>query len=128
MTKKSGLGDSPLFSNPSKQTKPNDEKQTAIQVVEIDNEKGKKEQKRTNVRTDERTNERMSERTSVQTNERTNVQGYRVIKRHPYDFYLDQIHSIEDEVVKRSRQTGQNVTLGEVIREIIDFYFSKKKK
>lgn len=128
MTKKSGLGDSPLFSNPSKQTKPNGEKQATTQAVKIDDEKGKREQKRTTVQTYERTSGQADRRTSVQANERTNGQGYRVIKRHPYDFYLDQIHFIEDLTLQRTRQTGQNVTLGEIMREIVDFYISKKKK
>jgi|GEM_PF-6070677 len=126
---KSGLGDSPLFLNPTK--KPvakkvsTDAHKAVLKPKESENNKNKK---RLSVQKGKRSSVRSFNSSSVQSIERSNGQDYRVIKRKTYDFYLDQVYSIEDEVLRRSRQTGLTITKGEIVREIVDFYFSKKKK
>lgn len=128
MTKKgSGLADSPFFSPPTppstaRENTPSNEK--TVYVNERTDE-------RMNIRTIEqvnvRTNERLNERTDEQTNERSNVQDYRPIARKSYDIYLDQSEWIDEWAIKQQRKLGRHVTKGEVVREIIDFFFQKKK-
>lgn len=128
MKKRAGLADDPLFMTPKQvaayragqtpQSNPNKTPSTKSNFSE--NRSGEQMVKRSS--------ERVVERSSDQTTTRTGEQDYRLIVRHSYDFYQDQVYAIEDEVVKRSRQKGRATTKGEVMREIVDFYFAKRKK
>lgn len=139
MSIKSGLGDSPLFVNPvferpkpvtlgAKLTVPTSPKSVETIPNKTPSSKSKLSAKRSPVQVNERSNEQVNERSGDQTVNRSDGQDYRPTVRHTYDFYLDQVHSIEDEVVRRSRQRGKAATKGEVMREIVDFYFAKRKK
>jgi hypothetical protein len=72
-----------------------------------------------------RTNTQTNERSDVQKYKRSNVQDYRTIIRRSYDVYMDQVDKIDEQVIKRRRVVGKNVTKGEVLREIIDYFFEK---
>lgn len=73
------------------------------------------------------TNVQMNKRTVEQSNERSDVQGYRIIVRKSYDVFLDQDNSIDELVVKRQRDAGKHVKKGEIMREIVDFFFKHNK-
>ena len=74
----------------------------------------------------EQTNERTFKQTSVQTNERSNEQDYKPTKRASFDIYFEQEIAIDDLVNKKKSELGRHVKKGEVMREIINFYFSQK--
>lgn len=127
MKKKGGLADSPIFSPlndnwiDKSDAGHSDPKLTQPTKSKIFG-------KRSNGQANERSDEQANGRSSVQMVNRSDEQDYRVIVRHTYDFYQDQVYSIEDEVLYRGRQTGKSITKGELVREIVDFYFKKKKR
>lgn len=78
---------------------------------------------RTNTPTHKRADEQLNKAPDVQLHERTNVHSYRVIARKTLDLYLDQIEQLDELVVRRRRELKRHVTIGEVAREIVDFFF-----
>lgn len=137
MNKKSGLADSPLFTNPASNPAPQPQKEAQVSFpvsrATLDPQrtqvpKSNFSSKRSPEQMNARSNDQVTQRSGGQTVERSSDQDYRIVVRHSYDFYQDQIYAIEDEVVKRNRQRGKTVTKGEIVRQIVDFYFSKRKK
>ena len=93
---------------------------------------------RTNTRTDERANARTSERPNARTNEQANTRTAehvnarttarknvrRIIKRHSYQFYTDQIEDMKS--LWRSYQArGLDVDLAHFAREAFDEYLTR---
>ena len=77
-----------------------------------------------NERTDERTNERTAERVNVRTSERKKTP--RIIKRHSYQFYVDQVEDMKN--LWRSYQArGIEVDLAYFAREAFDEYLTRIK-
>jgi hypothetical protein len=107
--KKSGLADSPFFEKPK------------TREVKHPN----KLNKRVSEQTNERSNVQVYGGSDVQMNKHTNVQGYRSVVRRSYDIYLDQVDKIDEQAIKSRRLRGKNVTKGEVMREIIDYFFKQ---
>lgn len=128
MTKKvSGLADSPFFSLPTPPSTETDKKPTIEKTVYMNGRTDEQTNTRTVEQMNVRTNERLNERTVEQTNERSTVQDYRPIARKSYDIYIDQAEMIDEWAIKQQRKLGRHVTKGEVMREIIEFFFQKKK-
>ncbi len=110
--KKSGLADSPFFTAPTPRKVEGAPKGTEIFP---------------NNHTDERMNVRTNEQMNERPSERSNVQDYRTIIRKSYDIFVDQATMIDEWAIKQQRKAGKHITKGEVMREIIDFFFQKKK-
>jgi hypothetical protein len=108
--KKSGLADSPFFKKPL--TPPDQAEEQAL---------AKKAS--LNVRS----NVQAFKRSDVQMNERSSVQLGRRVIRHSYDIYQDQAEAIDELVVKQRRERGKYVTKGEVMRELLDEAFTRRK-
>jgi hypothetical protein len=127
--KKSGLADSPFFTHPSTQqgevfngqssTPPKSISQPAQNSVQLNN--------RSNAQLNENTIVQTHNRSTEQTNERSDEQDLRSITRASFDVYEDQVEKMEVLLIKRKKTLKRRVTKGEVMREIIDFYFTKKK-
>lgn len=90
----------------------------------------------TNDRTDERTYVQKSERTNVQSNERTHVQTTarpddhsteRPKVRNAFDVYADQIFSLRELALRRSRDEGRRVTLGDLVQEALDTFLKQNQ-
>jgi hypothetical protein len=80
---------------------------------------------RMNDRTDERVNARTDERVNVRTSERKN--SPRIIKRHSYQFYVDQVEDMKN--LWRSYQArGIEVDLAYFAREAFDEYLTRIKE
>ena len=80
---------------------------------------------RTNARTDERVNARTDERVNVRTRARKNAR--RIIKRHSYQFYVDQVEDMKN--LWRSYQArGIEVDLAHFAREAFDEYLARIKE
>ena len=102
MTKKSGLADSPFFTNPpSPQTEANSEANT-----------------RTPVRTPERVNTRTGERLNART-------GERKIIRHSFNIYQDQLEALKRMVARKTLQS-ESVNLSDLVREALDTFLNKQ--
>ena len=69
--------------------------------------------------------ERLNAHTNEHLHERTTVQGYRSIVRRSFDVFHDQSQWIDMLALQRQSGRGSHVTKGEVVREVIDFYFEK---
>jgi hypothetical protein len=88
---------------------------------------------RTNARTRERVNGRTSERTNVRTDERANAQtGTRkkakcIIKRHSYQFYIDQVEDIKSLWISYQAR-GMDIELSDLAREAFDAYLTRIKE
>ena len=87
---------------------------------------------RTNVRTRERANARTHERANARTHERANARtstrknARRIIKRHSYQFYVDQVEDMKN--LWRSYQArGIEVDLAHFAREAFDEYLTRIK-
>ena len=129
MKKTSGLADSPFFTHPSAQqgevfnrqaTQPKKlTPQTTQKSVQVHNRSTERMNENTSVQTHKRSNE--------QTHERSDEQDLRSITRASFDVYEDQVEKLEVLLIKRKKVLKHRVTKGEVMREIIDFYFAKKK-
>ena len=85
---------------------------------------------RPNERTDERANARTGERVNARTDERVNVRtsarknAPRIIKRHSYQFYVDQVEDMKN--LWRSYQArGIEVDLAHFAREAFDEYLAR---
>ena len=77
---------------------------------------------RPNARTHERANERTAERMNMRTRERKNAP--RIIKRHSYQFYVDQVEDMKN--LWRSYQArGIEVDLAHFAREAFDEYLTR---
>jgi hypothetical protein len=87
-----------------------------------------KEVRSSNEHLNKSTVEQMNESSKVQVNERSNEQDYRIIVRRTFDVFQDQAFLIDEWVLKLGRERQGRVTKGEVMREIIDFYFKKNKR
>jgi hypothetical protein len=75
----------------------------------------------------ENTNVQTHNRSTEQMHERSDEQDLRSITRASFDVYEDQVEKMEVLLIKRKKTLKRRVTKGEVMREIIDFYFTKKK-
>ena len=90
-----------------------------------------------NARTDERTNTRTSERANGRTSERTNKRTdqrtgsgktrVRIIKRHSYQFYTDQIEDIRNLWLGYQAQ-GLDLDLSDLAREAFDQFLRRTKE
>jgi hypothetical protein len=88
---------------------------------------------RLNERTDERVNARTNEQANARTAERVNVRtsarknARRIIKRHSYQFYVDQVEGMKN--LWRSYQArGIDVDLAHFAREAFDEYLARSKE
>ena len=106
---------------PTQQQVPNNEKQVTD---------------RTNGRADERSNDQKTVRTEVQSDERTSVQAVestndpsteRPKVRNAFDVYADQIFSLRELAIRRSKREGKRVTLGELVQEAFDNFIEQNK-
>ena len=85
----------------------------------------KRTRERVNVRTDEQANARTTERVNVQKSARKNAR--RIIKRHSYQFYIDQVEDMKS--LWRSYQArGIDVDLAHFAREAFDEYLARTKE
>jgi len=88
---------------------------------------------RTNVRTDERANARTDERTNARTDERANARtsrrknAKRIIKRHSYQFYIDQVEDIKSLWIS-CQARGMDIELSDLAREAFDEYLIRIKE
>jgi hypothetical protein len=78
-----------------------------------------------NVRTDEQENERpivqTTDRTDEQMNERSDEQPVERTKvRNAFDIFNDQIFSLREIAIQRSKSQGKRVTLGDLVQEALD--------
>ena len=86
-----------------------------------------------NARTAERVNVRTSERTNVRTDERANAQtgtrknAKRIIKRHSYQFYVDQVEDIKSLWIS-CQARGMDIELSDLAREAFDEYLIRIKE
>ena len=80
---------------------------------------------RTNARTDERANARTDEHTDVRTIARKNVK--RIIKRHSYQFYVDQVEDIKSLWISYQAR-GMDIELSDLAREAFDAYLTRIKE
>jgi hypothetical protein len=80
---------------------------------------------RTNARTRERVNGRTSERTNTRTSVRKNVK--RIIKRHSYQFYIDQVEDIKSLWISYQAR-GMDIELSDLAREAFDAYLTRIKE
>jgi len=80
---------------------------------------------RPNARTSERTNARTSERTNARTRVRNNVK--RIIKRHSYQFYIDQVEDIKSLWISYQAR-GMDIELSDLAREAFDAYLTRIKE
>jgi hypothetical protein len=80
---------------------------------------------RTNARTRERVNGRTSERTNTRTRVRKNVK--RIIKRHSYQFYVDQVEDIKSLWISYQAR-GMDIELSDLAREAFDAYLTRIKE
>ena len=88
---------------------------------------------RTNARTSERTNARTGERPNARTSERVNVRtstrknARRIIKRHSYQFYIDQVEDIKSLWLSYQAR-GIDIELSDLAREAFDEYLARIKE
>jgi len=91
---------------------------------------------RTNDHSTERPIEQKSERTNVQLNERTYVQmttrpddhtTERPKVRNAFDVYADQIFSLRELALRRSRDESRRVTLGDLVQEALDTFIKQNQ-
>ena len=88
---------------------------------------------RTNARTRERTNARTSERANERTDERANARTdtqkneKRIIKRHSYQFYVDQVEDIKSLWISYQAR-GMDIELSDLAREAFDAYLTRIKE
>ena len=88
---------------------------------------------RANVRTHERVNERTGERSNARTAERAKTQissrkkAVRIIKRHSYQFYIDQVEDIKNLWLSYQAQ-GIDVDLADFARAAFDEYLARIKE
>ena len=88
---------------------------------------------RTNARTDERANTRTDERTNARTHERANARtsrrknAKRIIKRHSYQFYIDQVEDIKSLWISYQAR-GMDIELSDLAREAFDAYLTRIKE
>ena len=80
---------------------------------------------RVNARTDERTNARTDERTNARTGTRKNAK--RIIKRHSYQFYVDQVEDIKSLWISYQAR-GMDIELSDLAREAFDAYLTRIKE
>jgi len=93
----------------------------------------KSDDKPANARTDERVNARTSERANARTSERTNARTRvrknvkRIIKRHSYQFYIDQVEDIKSLWISYQAR-GMDIELSDLAREAFDAYLTRIKE
>ena len=78
-----------------------------------------------NARTDERTNARTHERANARTGTRKNAK--RIIKRHSYQFYVDQVEDIKSLWISYQAR-GMDIELSDLAREAFDEYLTRIKE
>ena len=88
---------------------------------------------RVNVRTHERVNARTDERANARTGKRANTpistrkKAVRIIKRHSYQFYIDQVEDIKNLWLSYQAQ-GIDVDLADFARAAFDEYLARIKE
>ena len=86
-----------------------------------------------NARTAERVNARTDERTNARTGERANTpistrkKAVRIIKRHSYQFYVDQVEDMKN-LWRGYQARGIEVDLAHFAREAFDEYLTRIKE
>ena len=124
-------GQSLYFQNQSKRLSKNSAEEDAN--VRTSEQANRRTDERTYDRTDERLNVRTNEHVNTRTDERVNVRtdaqkkAPRIIKRHSYQFYIDQVEDMKN--LWRSYQArGIEVDLAYFAREAFDEYLTRIKE
>lgn len=69
---------------------------------------------------------RLNERTFERPNERTNVRKPRLVIRHTFDIYLDQLVALKSLQFQAVQSGNKKVTLGDMVQEAIDLWLKQK--